>query len=100
MEKLQKCYENLLNDVAIHSHATGDFIAQAFFTIISDVLIDNGDLPSIEYAYYKYTDESDNSKSKPMKVDGYSYDWDDEQTKDTMTLIIFYDKTFSTKSNI
>ena len=88
MEKLQKCYETLLNDVAIHSHATGEFLEQAFFTIISDILIDNGDLSSIEYAYYKYSDDSDNSKLKSMKVDGYSYEWDDEQTKDTMTLII------------
>lgn len=87
-DPLQLVHENIINEVMIEASAKNQTEGHTFFDQFTDLLVDNGDLPSATYSPYIKEPTNDDIKVKSMRVDGYHYDRDDELSKNIITLII------------
>lgn len=88
MSKLETCYYNLMDEIDIKASSNGTFKEEEFFNNFSDVLIENGDLPSVDYSPYISKNISNDNKQKNIRVDGYSYEIDNDLTNNILTLLV------------
>ena len=88
MSKLETCYYNLMDEIDIKSSSNETFKEEEFFKNFSDVLIENGDLPSADYSPYISKNISNDNKQKNIRVDGYSYEIDNDLTNNIITLLV------------
>ena len=87
-DPLQLVHENIINEVMIEASAKNQTEGHTFFDQFTDLLVDNGDLPSATYSPYIKEPTNDDTKVKNMRVDGFHYDRDDDLSKNIITLII------------
>ena len=87
MTKLETCYYNLMDEIDVKASSNETF-KEEFFKNFSDVLVKNGDLPSINYSPYVSKNISNDNKQKNIRVDGYSYEIDNDLSNNTITLIV------------
>ena len=85
---IQQHHLTLIDDINIKASSSNELITHAFFNHITDLMIDNGDLPSATYSPYIKEVSNDETKMKNMKIDGFHYDRDDDFTKNSITLIL------------
>ena len=88
LNDLQQHHLTLIDDINIKASSSNELITHAFFNHITDLMIDNGDLPSATYSPYIKEVSNDETKMKNMKIDGFHYDRDDDFTKNSITLIL------------
>jgi hypothetical protein len=74
MDKMQRCYDEILSEVEIRAGVGGDFSEEAYFKLIEEILSDNGDFPALDYSHFK---SGGPSGQKSMRVDGYLAQPDD-----------------------
>ena len=88
MSKLETCYYNLMDEIDIKASSNETFKEEEFFKNFSDVLVENGDLPSVDYSPYISKNISNDNKQKNIRVDGYSYEIDNDLTNNILTLLV------------
>lgn len=73
MTEILSTLNNVINDVAIRASSYGLSDGEAFFDEMNIALTDNGDVRQLDFVEFTGHDGS----KKPMRVDGYSYEFDD-----------------------
>lgn len=88
MDKIKDCYLKLMDEIDVKSKSNETSKEEEFFNIFSSILEENGDTSSINYSPYISKNLNNDVKSKKIRVDGYSYEVDNDITHNTITLII------------